>query len=151
MIIKNGFKMTYQRRMILNEFYLNSKHMRAEELYDKVKSKSIGLATVYRTLKIFSELNIIQEINIDDINYYELKSCINKCVHVHVKCKKCGKIIDIKDEKLMESYLDLSIKLESIYDMDIVDTNIVIDGICNLCKEDNHAKTHKVEKSTIQT
>jgi Fe2+ or Zn2+ uptake regulation protein len=151
MIIKNGFKMTYQRRMILNEFYSNSKHMRAEELYDKVKSKSIGLATVYRTLKIFSELNIIQEINIDDINYYELKSCINKCVHVHVKCKKCGKIIDIKDEELMESYLDLSIKLESIYDIDIVDTNIVIDGICNLCKEGNHAKTHKVEKSTIQT
>ncbi|SHH12677.1 Fur family transcriptional regulator [Clostridium grantii] len=141
-IINSGFKMTYQRRIILNEFYLTSKHMKAEQLYYKVKNKNIGLATVYRTLKIFTDLNIIQEINIDDINYYELKLCINKCIHVHVKCKKCGKIIDIKDAELMDNYLDLSIKLEKLYGIDIMDTNIVIDGVCNLCKEDNHAKTN---------
>lgn len=139
MMIKNGYKMTFQRRIILKELFYSNKHMKAEELFKRVKSKNIGLATVYRTLKILTDLNIIEEMNIDDINYYEMKLYSKKSLHIHMKCLKCGKIIDIDDEDIIYNYLRINMNVEQKYEIEIKDTNLVFQGICKLCKEDENA------------
>ncbi|WP_428865685.1 Fur family transcriptional regulator [Clostridium sediminicola] len=139
MIIKNGFKMTFQRRLILKELFYSNKHMKAEELFNRVKSKNIGLATVYRTLKILTDLNIIKEMSIDDVNYYEMKLFSKKSLHIHMKCLKCGRIVDIDDEEIIYNYLRLNISLEKKYEIEIKDTNLVFQGICKSCKEKENA------------
>lgn len=60
-IIENdGHKFTKQKESIL-KFLVNSKqHFNAEEIYAKVKGTNIGLATVYRSLKEFSKLDIVK-------------------------------------------------------------------------------------------
>ncbi|MDD4113296.1 MAG: transcriptional repressor, partial [Herbinix sp.] len=60
----NGLKVTSQRIAILE--VLNNrpgKHMTAEELYDCVRKEypDIGLATVYRTIQMLSELSLIDK------------------------------------------------------------------------------------------
>lgn len=138
-MIKNGHKMTFQRRIILKELFDSNKHMKAEQLYEKVKKKNIGLATVYRTLKLLTDLNIIKEMNIDDINYYEMKLYSKKSLHIHMKCLICGKIVDIDDENLIYKYLKLNMEVEQKYQVEVKDTNLVFQGICKLCKEEKNA------------
>ncbi|WP_461207295.1 Fur family transcriptional regulator [Clostridium sp. DL1XJH146] len=138
---EKGYKFTYQRRVILHSLYYADKHLRAEEIFNQLREKNIGLATVYRTLKLYVELGIAKEIKIDDVNYFELKIYSKKCLHMHFKCINCGKILDIDDQDLCYNYLKSNIELEEKYGVSIKDANLVFEGICKECKEDKNAET----------
>ncbi len=61
-----GFKLTPQREATVCSLIENEEgHLSAEEVYMRVKEKSpdIGLATVYRTLEILSELKILDKVS----------------------------------------------------------------------------------------
>ena len=52
---KEGYKLTTQRRVILDAIVENQeKHLNPEEIYDivKIRYPEIGIATVYRTLQL---------------------------------------------------------------------------------------------------
>lgn len=57
-----GFKLTDQRWAVLKEVALSRDHPDADLVYKRVKNvdKNISLATVYRTLALLSELDIIK-------------------------------------------------------------------------------------------
>ena len=65
---KNNIRPTKQR-MILAKllFEKGRRHISAEELYDEVKKddRKISLATIYNTLKQFTDIGLLREINID--------------------------------------------------------------------------------------
>ena len=67
-ITRKGLKSTRQRDIILDVFLSSERHMSIEELYLKLRAKhpSIGYATVYRTLKLFAEAGIANEIHFGD-------------------------------------------------------------------------------------
>ena len=44
---KNRFKLTKQRELILEQFFLTDKHLTAEEIYQRLENNNIGLATIY--------------------------------------------------------------------------------------------------------
>ncbi|MGO3609646.1 MAG: Fur family transcriptional regulator, partial [Enterococcus sp.] len=73
----SGFKLTPQREATVLVLLENEKdHLSAEEIYFLVKKKSpeIGLATVYRTLEILTELHIVNKISFDDgLARYDLR------------------------------------------------------------------------------
>ena len=62
-IAENKLKLTRQRKLILNTFLEIESHLSAEELYSHLQAidKSIGLATVYRTLKLLSQAGLAAE------------------------------------------------------------------------------------------
>ena len=87
------YKLTPQRRVILGVFAKNpDKHLSAEEVWGIVKGTNpeIGLATVYRTLDLFAELDILQKMDFGDgrgrYEFYE--SEVHN--HHHLICLKCG-------------------------------------------------------------
>ncbi|PJI07534.1 MULTISPECIES: Fur family transcriptional regulator [Clostridium] len=144
-LASNGCKFTIQKQIILQKLMKSSIHLNAQEIYEKIKYEDIGLATVYRTLKLFCKLGIIEEINIKNINYYEMKSYKNKNLYMHFKCSKCGKILDIDSKKLSLEKLKLKNVIEEEYDLSIHDVNIVFTGICSNCKsEDDTGSIMKV-------
>lgn len=133
---QNGLKVTTQRVAILE--VLNSrpgKHLTAEEIYDCVKEKypEIGLATVYRTIQLLSELHLIDKLNLDD-GYvrYEIgrgnpdESCHH---HHHLICLDCGKIYAFQDD-LLEV---LEERIKETLDFDVVDHEVKLYGHCNKC------------------
>lgn len=57
-----GFRITFQRRLILDTILSNETLMIKEVYYNvRKKDRSIGLATVYRFIKILQEAGIIDE------------------------------------------------------------------------------------------
>jgi Fur family ferric uptake transcriptional regulator len=128
-----GYKLTTQRRAILDVIVENQEnHLSPEEIYNivKINYPEIGIATVYRTLQLLENLNIIYKLNFDDgYNRYELN--INSDNHHHLICLRCGSIMEVK--------LDLLEKLENEIEKEngfkIVDHNVKFFGYCADCQE----------------
>lgn len=104
-LLKNkGLKVTNQRKIILEVLASQpDEHLTAEEIYEMVKIKypDIGLATVYRTIQLFSDLKLIERLNLDD-GYvrYEIGRTNSKHHHHHLICLECGRVLSFEDDLL---------------------------------------------------
>lgn len=139
---RNNIKNTKQKEKILLELMQSSSHLMAEEIYQRVKNDKIGIATVYRSLKLFERLGIVKEIPMDGVKYYELKIYSKKPLHIHFKCSNCNVIIDIDDADINLDYIKLNQKVEMKRELEVNDVNITLLGLCKKCKEDLHGKTN---------
>ncbi|MEN2256689.1 Fur family transcriptional regulator [Paraclostridium benzoelyticum] len=135
-ISKSGYKVTTQKILILEVMLNDSHHLSAKDIHDKLKQKNIGLATIYRSLNLFIELNIIKKVEIDNITYYEMKIFSKNPFHIHFKCSKCGSIIDINNKDINIDYIGIIRKIELEENFEIEDSDIMFKGICDKCKED---------------
>lgn len=126
-------KFTHQRREIVKLIINEKKHLKAEDIYDNLRKEGIGLATIYRNLELLKSEGILKEINHGKYRYYEMKAFGLKSMHMHFKCEKCGKIIDIENKNMIfeiERFKDI---IESEYEVDIQDTSYIFSGICKNC------------------
>ncbi|WP_127836510.1 Fur family transcriptional regulator [Clostridium prolinivorans] len=134
---ENEYKFTIGKRIVLKTILDSKTHLNVKEIYDKIKEyHHIGLATVYRALKVFNKLGIVKEININGISYYEMKIFSGKPLHVHFKCFKCNSIIDIDSQSINFDYLKLNKKVEEENNIVIYDSNIMFLGLCSKCREE---------------
>ena len=134
-----GLKVTNQRLLVLEAIAAcPEEHLTAEEIFDlvKVSYPEIGLATVYRTIQLLNELNLIDRINFDD-GYvrYEMgrtQERGKKHHHHHLICMKCGKVISFQDDLLEE----LEDKITVTTGFQIVDHEVKLYGYCVECGGD---------------
>ena len=66
---EKGLKVTNQRLLVLEVLADHrDTHMTAEDIYDLVKEDypEIGLATIYRTLQLLLNMQLVDRINLDD-------------------------------------------------------------------------------------
>ncbi len=131
---KKGIRLTPQRKEILSCFINTQEHLKPEEVYDLVKDKGIGIATVYRTIEIFKDNDIIKEITIEKTRYYELKMFGEKCMHIHFKCDICDTVYDCDNIKLGLKVISLRDYTEDLYDVKVKDLTVTMHGICKNCK-----------------
>ncbi|GAA0357276.1 Fur family transcriptional regulator [Alkalibacterium iburiense] len=128
-----GLKLTPQRELTVEVLLEKEKdHLSAEEIYMLVKSKNtgIGLATVYRTLEILTDLEIINKLTFQDgIARYDLNLNDEKHQHHHLLCLKCGKIEEVKNDMLLE----IEIEIEKEYQFTVKDHRLTFHGICRNC------------------
>lgn len=141
---RNGYEFTVQKKVISGIILDSNIHMNAKNIYEKVRHENIGVSTVYRTLKLYTELGIIKEININGISYYEMKIFSENPLHIHFKCYRCDSIIDIDSKKLNLEYLKLNNMVEKENDIEIYDFNIIFSGLCSKCRRDLSGKANKV-------
>ena len=99
-IEKYGIRATKQRRILAKLIFDKGKrHISAENLFDEVKKdeRKISMATIYNTLKQFTNLGLIREIVVD-----QNKSlyCNNNQNHYHLYIEDEGKIIDIPTKNI---------------------------------------------------
>lgn len=130
-----GYKFTPQRKAVLEIIIENDdKHLSSEEIYDyvKVKCPEIGLATVYRTVLLLVELDVLSKLNLDDgfIRYELNEHDGDSHHHHHLICSECGKILEVKED-LLES---LESQIEKKYEFEIRDHKLKFYGLCKDCK-----------------
>ena len=97
--LRVGLRMTLPRKIILEVFLSMSEHVSLEELFLAVqkKKKGIGQATIYRTMKLFTDAEIAHERRFEDgLTRYELHQEGEH--HDHLICVKCNHIIEFEDE-----------------------------------------------------
>ncbi|HDD43639.1 MAG TPA: transcriptional repressor [Candidatus Desulfofervidus auxilii] len=91
---EKGIVLTTPRLIILEYLLEHRIHPTAEEIYQALKKRfpSLSLASIYNTLKLFTQLGIVVEFAIDkDKARYD----INTNPHAHFKCLHCGQIYDL--------------------------------------------------------
>jgi len=133
-LLSKGYKMTIQRNEIIKLLLITEKHLMADEMYHELKNKGIGLATIYRNLELFKELNIVREINSIEGRYFELKIFSKKCMDIHFKCSKCGKIEDIYEHDMIYNILNYNRVIENNTGYEIKDVSMIMKGLCNKCR-----------------
>ena len=95
--------MTPQREATLLVLLENEKdHLSAEEIFFLcAKSPEIGLATVYRTLEILTDLKIVDKVSFNDgVSRYDLRKEGAKHFHHHLLCLECGSIEEVEEDLL---------------------------------------------------
>ena len=134
-------KMTSQRQVILRAFVESDiRHMNAEEVFELVKKMSpdIGLATVYRTLDLFTEMDLLKKLDFDDgCSRYELNDRDNEGhFHHHLICLGCGKVWECQDDLLetLESILQKRLHFHT------VDHQLKVYGYCEECEKKRQAE-----------
>ena len=96
-----GYKATPQRIAICR-IALNSRaHPSAQQIYVKVKKihPTVSLSTVYKTLEVLADLELVQEINFPR-GQARFDSYMNP--HINLICLKCGNITDLDDMTVKE-------------------------------------------------
>ncbi|MFZ5631886.1 MAG: Fur family transcriptional regulator [Bacillota bacterium] len=128
-------KLTTRRKSVLEVLLENKdKHLSAEEVYNLVKERDpdIGLATVYRTLELFSSFDIIHSMDFGDgRKRYEFgDSRVTGHQHHHLICLKCGQILEV-NEDLLE---DLELRVSRDFGFAVHNHQLKIFGHCKDCK-----------------
>lgn len=129
-----SYKLTPQREatvLVLLEH--EADHLSAEDVFLLVKEKSpeIGLATVYRTLELLTDLKIVDKINFGDgVSRFDLRQEGVAHFHHHLICIECGTVDEIQEDLLG----DVEKIVESRWDFSIKDHWLTFHGICKKCK-----------------
>lgn len=134
MLEDHGISYTHQREEILSLFITEPKHYKPDEVFKLLRSKGIGIATVYRTLEMLRECDIIKEISVGKERFFELKRPENKYIYVHFKCDKCGAFYDYIDIDEAQEYIAAVDAMEEKMNVKVNDVNITVNGLCSKCK-----------------
>ncbi|WP_407268778.1 Fur family transcriptional regulator [Radiobacillus sp. PE A8.2] len=133
-----SYKLTPQREATVRVLLEREEdHLSAEDVYLLVKDKApeIGLATVYRTLELLTELKIVDKINFGDgVSRYDLRKEGATHFHHHLVCMECGSVEEIVDD-LLE---DVEKIVEKDWGFKVKDHRLTFHGICRKCQGDTN-------------
>ena len=95
--------MTAPRKVIIECLGDLSSHFTLDDLLTAVEKKrpGVGQATLYRTMRLLVDADIVEEHRFDDmITRYEVQD--DETHHDHLICLICGKIIEFEDKVIEE-------------------------------------------------
>jgi Fe2+ or Zn2+ uptake regulation protein len=127
---QNNFRMTRQRRMILEELRRVDTHPSADEIYEIVRKRlpRISLGTVYRNLEILSELGEIQKL---ETGATLKRFDGNPDRHYHIHCIGCDQVVNAPVQPLIST----GDELQSATDYTILGHRFEFIGVCPVCAE----------------
>lgn len=88
----SGKRVTRERELLVRIIAQNA-HLDADEIHRRARREQprIGLATVYRTLSLLQELDIVTSADLGEPHsHYECRAGD----HLHLVCSTCGKVVD---------------------------------------------------------
>ena len=126
-----GHPLTVQRRLLLELLRDTEGHIDAKGLYRRASARdeSISPATVYRSLNLFKELGLVDEMRLGKVRcYYEIKQSPE---HQHLVCQGCGKVIEFENPLIGE--LIEAVRLE--HGFKVTKAELYLEGYCPECEE----------------
>lgn len=108
---EKGLKMTEQRRIIARIISKANDHPSVEEIYNRASKldNNIGIATVYRTLRMLEEAGIVEKHDFGDgRTRYEEATDEH---HDHLIDMRSGKIIEFHNEQIEELQIKIAKEL----------------------------------------
>lgn len=125
---EEGFRITPQRIAIVEYLLKTEEHPSAEHIHKIVQKKypMVSLSTVYKTLDLLREKNLVNEIKVEG----EARFDAHTDEHINLVCMNCGKIDDIDEDSLKEIQAKAARKSKYV----ILKSNFELFGYCNNCK-----------------
>jgi Fur family ferric uptake transcriptional regulator len=96
-------RITPERFEVLEAALEYEGHFNADDLYILMKNSNsrISRATVYKTLELLAQCELLSKRNFGD-NTNRFESSFKKQVHDHLICVDCGKIIEFTDPRIKQ-------------------------------------------------
>jgi len=91
---QHGYKMTPQRRTILQTLCMPGTHLAAEQIYEQVRQTmpDVSIATIYNTLRELVSIGVVHELELGfGKHFYE----VARMPHAHLVCLHCNVVRDI--------------------------------------------------------
>jgi Fe2+ or Zn2+ uptake regulation protein len=117
-------------RVKIYEYLCEKKnHPSVDIIYTALKDNlpCLSRTTVYNTLNLFLEKEIVRQVIIED---NEARYDADTSVHGHFRCDKCGRIYDFRVEEIL-------IKDETLKKFTIKEKHIYFRGNCDKCLNSN--------------
>lgn len=125
-----GKRTTSQRRLLLGLILEAGGHPDADELYRRARERepAISLSTVYRNLKLFKKLDLVEERHFaEEHHHYEAKATGQ---HHHLVCLQCGEVIEFISPMTEQ----MKGEIERRNGFVVSDAEIRMNGYCARCK-----------------
>lgn len=95
-----GGKRSRSRARVIEVFFQTRTHVTVEELSHAVRkrNRSVGYATVYRTMKLLAKLGYANELDFGDgLKRYESNL---ESHHDHLVCQECGLVFEFQEPRI---------------------------------------------------
>ena len=133
-----GYRLTQERQAILRFLESAKGHYGAVDIHEHLRASGhpVSLATVYRTLKLFSELRAVERLSVEgqpctyEINGGDREGGTHHC---HFVCTLCGRVMDIDPEPLRASMQKLEKKLSQAHGLRLAGHKLTFYGVCDRC------------------
>lgn len=127
---EKGYKLTPQRRLILEYIHDNESHLTAEEIINFVESRAPGVnkSTIYRTLDLLEEAGCVLK---NDVDGHFIYHHAEEGHHHHLVCRSCGKSVDCDEQIFSRVKKALSEKYGFEADL----KHVMLNGLCSDCKK----------------
>jgi Fe2+ or Zn2+ uptake regulation protein len=130
------FRMTHQRRMILEWIETAHDHVTAETIYQELKPEmpDLSLSTVYRDLKVLADEG---KVSVSDLGEGLVYEQVNEIPHHHLVCLTCHRIQQI-DHILVQPFFN---QIEN-KGFKVATTHLCLFGYCEDCQKAGLAIPH---------
>lgn len=132
---RGTFRNTAQRAIILDVVETSEGHLTAGDIFERVRQRDpkIAYGTVYRTLHLLAEHELIQELTFaDQASRFDKRTDR----HDHVHCTVCGALMDVD---VPVALLAEQVAREQS-GFDVTRHHTVFEGVCPACQESGSAK-----------
>jgi len=122
-------KRSKQKETILRVLRSTSSHPDADWVYKQVRQEipNVSLATIYRNLKLLKDAGYIRQVDFSgEHGRYDGKAV----AHYHLKCAKCGRIIDL-DEPVLNL---IEVRAAESTGFKVTGHKLEITGLCPECQ-----------------
>jgi Fur family peroxide stress response transcriptional regulator len=125
-----GFKATSQRIAICRNVLRSRDHPTPQRVYDEVKKvhPTVSLATVYKTLGVLEELNLVQDLS---PKHGEMRLDPNVEPHLNLVCRNCNAVRDVENDHLKRIIADVAGRER----FSVSGERLIIYGLCESCTE----------------
>ncbi len=125
-----GFRITPQREMIIEAIAHAGQHINADEVYGQVKqrTRSMNIATVYRTLDLLVEQGLATRIDLGEGRV--IYATYQHGPHIHLVCRQCGQVTDANQHLLSSLTQELQAHYRFAADLQ----HISVLGLCQDCQ-----------------
>jgi Fur family ferric uptake transcriptional regulator len=126
-----GHRVTNQRVLILDAVCEGDGHTTLGQIYARVRKmdRSIDRSTIYRALKLFTDLGLVVSANTGKGEFvYEISK---PRPHHHLVCRQCGKEKEI-EQSVMQAMFE---KVGREHQFQVETDHLVLFGLCAQCQQ----------------
>jgi Fur family transcriptional regulator, ferric uptake regulator len=147
LLSERKLKKTSQRALIWGVLLETKGHPSVEEIRDSLLAKGhrIGLATIYRTIKILLASGFVRQSKLHGMTRYE--PVINQPNHLHFICNDCGKTVEFPSRKI-ETLIQ---RVTAEYSFEERYSRYAIMGLCKTCVRKEQKAAGLTEKQRLET
>lgn len=132
-----GRRLTPQRRLILSILDSTNDHLDAEEVLSRARQRNarINLSTVYRTLGILKEMDLIDQRYFARDHKREYYERVRKGEHYHFTCLGCGEIMEVETTRIGQAQAEIA----ALTGVQFTHACVCFEGHCKDCSQNENA------------